>query len=130
MKVRIHDVKYRSFNKSLNKYFYWENGIYYRNRADRDNFSIGLFSWKDAQRYLFSNKFGQEVYVGSTLEGVILGSKVKVVVEEDNFGIAHARCIECKSTENSGSFNLNNVDILWCYNLKVVEDEPNEVTNG
>jgi len=121
MKVRIHDVKYRSFNKSLNKYFYWENGIYYRSGTDRDDFSIGLFSWKDAQRYLFSNKFGQEVYVGSTLEGTILGSKVKVVVEEDNFGIAHVNCIECKSTNHSKSFNMNDVDILWCYNLKVVE---------
>ena len=116
-------AEFRSWNEELNKYFYWKNGIFYRSGTDRDDFSIGLFSWKNAQRYLFSNKFGQDVYVGSTLEGTILGSKVTIIIEEDDFGMIRARCIDCKSTENSESFNLNNVDILLCYNLKVLEDK-------
>ena len=133
-------AKFRSWNELDNRFYYFEDGRYiwiaieedensFNMNAVYDRLDCSRFNWQNAQRYLFSNKFSQEIYVGSTLEGVILGSKVKVVVEEDNFGIAHVRCIECKSTENSESFNLNNLDMLWCYNLKVVEDESKELAN-
>ena len=127
-------AKFRSWNEEIKKFNYFEDGEYYYFTTNlRGNKKIKIdcetriedsnFNWQNAQRFLFSNKFSQEIYVGSTLEGVILGSKVIVVVEEDNFGVVHARCIECKSTENSESFNLNDIDILWCYNLKVIEDK-------
>ena len=126
--------KFRSWNEMDNRFYYFEDGRYNWTVIDEDENSFNMnavydrldcsrFDWRNAQRFLFTNKFKQDIYVGSTLEGVILGSKVKVVVEEDNFGIAHVNCIECKSTDHSKNFNLNDVDILWCYNLKVVEDE-------
>jgi len=122
-------AKFRSWNKELKCFIRFKNGRYYienikgfKGYKGKGSYSY-YFNWQNAQRYLFTNKFRQDIYVGSTLEGTILGSKVKVVVEEDNFGIAHARCIDCKSTENSESFNLNDIDILWCYNLKVLEDK-------
>jgi len=122
-------AKFRSRDEESTEYTYFKDGEYYHEDGrylgpflESDRWNEDEIFWQNAQRFLFSNKFGQEVYVGSTLEGTVLGSKVKVVVEEDNFGIAHARCIDCKSTDHSKSFNLSDVDILWCYNLKVVED--------
>lgn len=127
-------AKFRSWNELDNRFYYFEDGRYNWTAIEEDENSFNMnavydrldcsrFDWRNAQRFLFSNKFSQEIYVGSTLEGTILGSKVKVVVKEDNFGIAHVNCIECKSTDHSKSFNMNDVDILWCYNLKVLEDK-------
>jgi hypothetical protein len=134
--------KFRSWNELDNRFYYFEDGRYNWTAIEEDENSFNMnsvydrldcsrFDWRNAQRFLFTNKFEQDVYVGSVLEGMILGSKVKVIVGEGNFGMARARCIECKSTDHSKSFNLNDVDILWCYNLKVVEDESEEEdTNG
>jgi len=118
-------AKYRNWNKETREFCYFENGRYYyqdcpeKNDYYRTNFILKF--WINAQRYLFKNKFNQEIYIGSVLEGIAFGSKVKVIIEEDDFGIVHVNCIECKSTENSK--NLNNIDILLCYNLKVLEDK-------
>ena len=115
-------AKFRSWNEKIKKFIYFEDGYEFSDVQGNLKY-FNHFNWQDAQRFLFTDKFGQDIYVGSTLEGTILGSKVTIIIEEDNFGIAHVRCIECKSTENSESFNLNNVDILLCYNLKVLEDK-------
>jgi len=122
-RFRDSNVKYRSWNDELNRYMYWEDGIYSRCGIDIDMFTIGYFKWNNAQSYIFTNKFKQEVYVGDVLEGEISGSKVRIEIRKDYFGIPIAVCTEYNSKKKIDRFNINNVELLFLYGLKVVESK-------
>ena len=80
--------KFRSWNEARQKFFYFEDGIYQRCGIDRNEYSIGLFDWNNAEQGLTINEF--TFYVGDKIEAIytdIYGYKHKitgVVFFEDN----------------------------------------------